>query len=108
MACDGFTSMPPKGSKAVTRITMAAFLRTSVGGTSCVTQHPAGDRAGVLPALHGDPPVQEDHLDALGVLVRVLERGRLADPLGREEHQVGLFPDLDRATIIKAELGGAA
>src|SRR6266567_7665759 len=66
-------------------------------GRAC--HHPARGRARVLPVPDHSRPVHPDIADARRELVRVFERGLVADSLGIEDHHIGITTGMEDATV---------
>lgn len=67
----------------------------------------AGQGAGVLPPIDHDDSVDDHHVDAVGVFVRIVKAGAVGNRLGVKEDEIGGVVRDDRAAI-KVKRGGHA
>src|SRR5215208_3494238 len=68
----------------------------------------AGPGTGVLPLIDHDDAIDDHHLDAFGVLVRIVKAGAVGNRLGVEQDEIGSVADGDRTAFRKAGRRGRA
>ena len=66
----------------------------------------AGPGTGVLPLIDHDDAIDDHHLDAVGVLVRIVKAGAVGNRLGVEQDEIGGVAGRDRTAIHQAERRG--
>src|SRR3954452_5775694 len=68
----------------------------------------AGPGTGVLPLIDHDDAIDDHHVDAVGVLVRIVKAGAVGNRLGVEKDKIGGTADSDRAAVREAKRRGRA
>ena len=67
----------------------------------------AGQGTGVLPLIDHDDAIDDHHVDAFGVLVRIVKAGAVGNRLGVEQDEIGSVADGDRTAVCRPSAAAA-